>query len=164
MTVINYDLIEETLKEIKNIRLFSSSATRLEDVIEYNDFEECFEMAFDDAPYELDGEEWTWGELKEKAMEPVREEVYKHENYPEISRELMKIGITNFNQLLISDECGEIVDEIYSDLRDCIKCRAILGTTNTFIEKMLQIYLSGGWPCGWEGEFPQGKFKVYYKK
>ena len=30
-----------------------------------------------------------------------------------------------------------------------------------FFDKMLAIYLSGHLPCGWSGEYPEGKFFVY---
>lgn len=30
-----------------------------------------------------------------------------------------------------------------------------------FYEKMLAIYLSGHLPCGWSGEYPEGRFIVY---
>ena len=30
-----------------------------------------------------------------------------------------------------------------------------------FFDKMLAIYLSGHLPCGWSGEYPDGKFFVY---
>ena len=30
-----------------------------------------------------------------------------------------------------------------------------------FFDRMLKIYLSGHLPCGWSGEYPEGKFFVY---
>ena len=30
-----------------------------------------------------------------------------------------------------------------------------------FFDKMLAIYLSGHLPCGWSGEYPEGRFFVY---
>ena len=32
---------------------------------------------------------------------------------------------------------------------------------NEFFDRMLKIYLSGHLPCGWSGEYPEGKFFVY---
>lgn len=30
-----------------------------------------------------------------------------------------------------------------------------------FLDEMLEIYLSGHMPCGWEGNYPHGKFEVF---
>ena len=32
---------------------------------------------------------------------------------------------------------------------------------NQFINNLLQVYLAGGWPCGWEGEYPKGRLVVF---
>lgn len=33
--------------------------------------------------------------------------------------------------------------------------------SNRFFDEMLEIYLAGHVPCGWEGSYPNGNFKVY---
>ena len=30
-----------------------------------------------------------------------------------------------------------------------------------FFNNLLQVYLVGGWPCGWEGEYPKGRLVVF---
>ena len=77
---------------------------------------------------------------------------------------IKKIGIKNISKIILSNECKEIWDDVYSDLINCIKARAIVGKGNFFFEKIIEVYLSGGWPCGWEGNFPNGRMKVSYTK
>ncbi|HAG44068.1 MAG TPA: hypothetical protein DCL31_12985, partial [Clostridium sp.] len=74
------------------------------------------------------------------------------------------IGIKNVSKIAMSNECKDIWDDVYSDLINCVKVRAIIGKENSFFEKKFAVYLSGGWPCGWEGNFPNGKMKVFYLK
>jgi len=41
--------------------------------------------------------------------------------------------------------------------------RAIFGIKEgSFFERMFDLYKSGGYPCGWEGIYPEGRFIVYY--
>lgn len=164
MLKINYDLIEKSLRELENICLFTEKRTNLEYIIEYYDFDECKELAYDYDEYFIDDEYYTWNDLKELEMEKIREIIYKHENYKIINEELRKIGIRNISKMAISNECKEVWDDIYNDLINCIKVRAVIGEKDNFFEKIFQVYLSGGWPFGWDGDYPNGKLKVYYLK
>lgn len=162
MFKINHDLIEESLSLVDNIKLFANTRNRVEEIVVYYDFEKCKEFAYDYDEYLVDGECYTWQDIKDLQMASVKEEVYKHENYKAINEELRKIGIRNISKIGLSNECKEVWDDVYNDLINCIKVRAILGKSNHFFEKIFEIYLSGGWPCGWEGNFPNGKIKVFY--
>ncbi|MGL4106952.1 hypothetical protein [Clostridium paraputrificum] len=39
-----------------------------------------------------------------------------------------------------------------------------MGKKNNFFEKIFEAYLSGGWPCGWSGDYQKGKLKVFFRK
>ncbi len=45
-----------------------------------------------------------------------------------------------------------------------IHCRLVMGKSNEFYETLFKIYQSGGYPCGWEGNYPDGRLIVYYPK
>ena len=164
MFKINYDLIEESLSLVDNIKLFTEKQSVIEGIVEYYDFEKCKEFAYDYDEYLVNDEYYTWQDIKDLQMASVKEEVYKYENYKIINEKLRKIGIKNVSKIALSSECKEIWDDVYNDIINCIKARAILGKNNDFFEKIFEIYLSGGWPCGWEGKFPNGKVKVFYPK
>lgn len=31
-----------------------------------------------------------------------------------------------------------------------------------FLEELFSLYRTGGWPCGYKGEYPHGQFIVYW--
>lgn len=164
MLKIDYDLVKESLSLLENIKLFTTKQNYLEEIVEYYDFEECKEFAYDYDEYPMNGEYYTWQDIKDLQMASTKEEVYKYEDYKSINEELRKIGIKNVSEIAMSNECKDIWDDVYSDLINCVKVRAIIGKENSFFEKVFAVYLSGGWPCGWEGSFPNGKMKVFYLK
>lgn len=164
MIKINYDLVEESLAEIEKMKLFTNKKNVVAGIIEFNDFEMCKEFAYEYDEYTFDDEYYNWQDIKELEMAKVKEKVYKNNNYKEINDELRKIGIKNASEISLSDECMEIWDDVYWDLITCIKVRGIVGKTNEFFEKIFQIYLSGGWPCGLEGNPCDYKIKAFYLK
>jgi hypothetical protein len=54
---------------------------------------------------------------------------------------------------------GALRDEMTADLEACFKNEA-WGFPSKFYEDLLDAYLSGGWPCGWLGKYPEGKMIV----
>lgn len=158
----NNNLIEESLKLIESMKLFTTRQNQLNELIELNGFEECKELAFDFDEYLVDDEYLTWQDIKELEMANVKEELYKYENYKEINEKLRKIGMQKISEIIYSNECREVWDDVYNDLMNCVKVRGILGKENLLFEKIFEVYLSGGWPCGWEGNFPNGKIKAFY--
>lgn len=81
---------------------------------------------------------------------------YIKANYiPSISENINKVLLEKELPLDILDDMKmNIVSlfmlEFYSDYYSC-----------DFYEKMQEIYLAGHLPCGWVGEYPNGKFLVY---
>lgn len=55
----------------------------------------------------------------------------------------------------------EIVNDVEGDLRNCALSRAVLGPDAHFFDLLWDAYRQGGWPCGWEGEYPEGDLIVY---
>ena len=149
---------------IESLRLFTTKQNNVEEILEYNDFGKCKEFAYDYEEYLIDEEYFTWQDIKDLQMANIKEEIYKCEDYKIINKKLKEIGIKNISKIILSNECKEIWDDVYSDLINCIKARAIVGKENFFFEKIIEVYASGGWPCGWEGNFPNGRMKVFYTK
>ncbi|HAG42822.1 MAG TPA: hypothetical protein DCL31_04880, partial [Clostridium sp.] len=83
------------LSLLENIKLFTTKQNYLEEIVEYYDFEKCKEFAYDYDEYLMDGEYYTWQDIKDLQMASVKEEVYKYEDYKSINEELRKIGIKN---------------------------------------------------------------------
>lgn len=48
------------------------------------------------------------------------------------------------------------------DLRNCAYNRAINGKSENFYEYIFKIYLAGGFPCGWKGDYPDSGVIIAY--
>jgi hypothetical protein len=57
------------------------------------------------------------------------------------------------------EKIGTLRDEMSADLEACFKNEAY-GFPSKFYKTLLDAYLSGGWPCGWLGKYPEGKMIV----
>lgn len=78
------------------------------------------------------------------------------EKYIPMISEKVSIALTNNGMMsnILNDINMNILSifmlEYYSEYYSC-----------DFYNKMLEIYLAGHLPCGWAGEYPNGKFVVY---
>ncbi|PFI73957.1 hypothetical protein COK13_29330 [Bacillus cereus] len=43
----------------------------------------------------------------------------------------------------------------------CALNRLVNGKVDNFYERIFEVYKLGVWPCGWEGEYPEGRIIVY---
>ncbi|MEC1635787.1 cytoplasmic protein [Bacillus mojavensis] len=67
----------------------------------------------------------------------------------------------NYTEDFIPMDFWDIAEEVESDLYKCaINCLVNVTKDNLF-EKMFQVYKSGGWPCGWEGTYSEGKLVAF---
>ena len=60
----------------------------------------------------------------------------------------------------ILEDIPYLLDSIFGDFSKII-FNDYLKLNNVFFENILQVYLAGGWPCGWEGEYPEGRLVVF---
>ncbi len=66
------------------------------------------------------------------------------------------------NKIEIADLPLSISDDVMFNILNIImaySCREII--RNEFFDELLYIYLSGHLPCGWEGDYPNGRLIVY---
>jgi hypothetical protein len=160
----NMELIEEVVDSINNMKLYSKKCFELEDIIEINDFEEAQFYAFENLEYEIESEQgYSWIDLRELVMSKVHGDGYKIQNY----REFNKIIVDKFKPMIrervkIMNEYSDTINDVCADLGNCIQCRGVYGKNDSLFEKMYSAYKSGGWPCGWNGNYPEGKLIVFY--
>ncbi|WP_394796887.1 hypothetical protein [Armatimonas sp.] len=67
----------------------------------------------------------------------------------------LRQSFPNHNSVLL-----EAVPYVEASLLACAFSRFFIGTQNLFFEKMLQMFLQGGWPYGWQGHYPEGDLLV----
>jgi len=52
--------------------------------------------------------------------------------------------------------------EIPGILAFIVHSRIVMGKNHRFFEILFEVFKSGGYPCGWAGNYPKGKLIVYY--
>ncbi|HEX5753926.1 MAG TPA: hypothetical protein VFZ09_47520 [Archangium sp.] len=61
-------------------------------------------------------------------------------------------------------ESTELAEDIGPDLAHVAAARFLGGgKLSPFLEELFSLYRAGGWPCGYKGEYPHGKFIVYWR-
>lgn len=152
----HYELLEETRKEIKNMRFFREVVEiNTEEYEIIHDYDKASENAFDREYEEFEGQ--TWVDILEENMADVHGVIYKHDNYAELSEALRRIKIPELDDIEYTiDDCS-IKEEIRNEIELCAKSRFVCGKENVFFESLFKAYKLGGWPCGWKN----GKIVVY---
>ena len=54
-----------------------------------------------------------------------------------------------------------IADDVGADLQNIALSRFVPGSGTGLFPCLLEAYRQGGWPCGWEGAYPQGRLRVF---
>jgi len=103
----------------------------------------------------------SWNGLRTKAAKPVYTYYFENkinmnliDDY--ISSEIMKTCETS-----ISAEFMSFFDDIYGDFVEIARGK-LVGISTTLHESMWEAYKEGFFPCGWKGEFPNGKLCVFF--
>lgn len=161
----NTSLVEEIIKSVKTMNLYKQNSTNIENVLVINDYEKAKFLAYDNLEYEMNSENgYNWVDIRELVMSNVNEDKYTIENYKEFNKKIDDIELLIRKDLKIAKEYRETWDDAYADIVNCAICRAIYGQNDSLFEKLYNVYKSGGWPCGWEGNFPEGKLIAFYPK
>lgn len=110
-------------------------------------------------------DEFTWADLRSDKMSEIWSVIYDDESkYASVDSKLSGV-LSEMDQEILSQldqQHKELLDDIVSDLKGCLYSRAVLGVSNKFFEDVFKIYKSGGWPCGWKGDWPNGQVISYY--
>jgi len=154
----NKNLVEEVINAITDMHLAYNINLLNLDVNIVCDYQKAKELAWSQ---DLDEVENVWEDIKSlesgdiigklyeddlNSMErPIREMIQSSEIYP-----------SDFVSKYI-----EIFEEISGDLYICALNRLINGNVDNFYERIFDIYKLGAWPCGWQGNYPEGKMIVY---
>lgn len=121
--------------------------------------------------YMLDDDEvliyQEWGIVRANQIVDMKrkyEEKYNKDNY-ELSSEIFKYVTRKINGKVIQDkelnmQIPTLIDCLIDDFL-YIVFNDYSNMENQFINNLLQVYLAGGWPCGWEGEYPKGRLVVF---
>ncbi|WP_438347711.1 hypothetical protein ACP8HI_18835 [Paenibacillus sp. FA6] len=109
-------------------------------------------------------DEYTWSDIRQLEMGKVKGKLYKLEpsQKPDGLDEVTAI-IADGLRKQITDVYSDFFESVVVDLRNCALNRAINGEGENFYEHIFRVYKAGGFPCGWEGDYPgEGKLIAYF--
>ncbi|NLS89343.1 hypothetical protein EYI23_15490 [Bacillus subtilis] len=154
-----HNLVEEVIEFSKTLKPINSvNVSSFTQII--NDQEKAEYLAYEEVYGE---DEYTWKDIREIEMSEVWERFYELEDNqkPEDIDALLDIFSDSIRHA--STEFKTFFEDIVADLNNCAINRAINGNTNNFFEKVFEIYKAGYFPCGWNGDYPNGTFVVFKK-
>lgn len=155
---INSSLVNEVLAFSKKpqVEEHSDISNR---IIIINDLNQAEQLAYE----EVFGEdEYSWKDIRELEMSEVWGNYYAmmEDKRPEGLEELLEIISDNLRE---SSLYNDFFDDVTADLNNCAINRAINGKNCSFFEDLFKIYQIGAIPCGWEGNYPEGRIVAYKK-
>lgn len=168
----NIKLVEEGIDLIKKINLISKDHDDLDEFSKEKKFkvitniEEAYFYAYD-FEGDLEDSGYTWTDLRENLSSDILGMLYelKNSEFTEWNKIIEDIS-SKVSQAVSTLDLNKIAmavyDDIEADLTLCMQSRAMMGKENSFFEDMFNAYLLGGWPCGWKGNYPEGKMIVYF--
>lgn len=152
------DLVKEVLNFSKTFKVNLSPQIKSTTLI--TELRKAEFLAYD----EVFGEdEYTWKDIRELEMSEVWADYYEKpdDEKPKNLDDLLEVISENIR------ECdypyNTFFNDIVGDLKNCAVNRSINGLKDSFFEEIFKIYQSGGFPCGWDGNYPEsGNIIVYY--
>ena len=157
------DLITEVLDFIESGKLLNSvNQINLDNTV-ITDIEIAKDLAWNGL---YGKQEYTWANLRSEKMSELWGIIYESDDkYADIDIKLSSTVAEMSDVILkqLDQPHKELLDDIVSDLKGCLYSRAVQGKNNKFFEIILSTYLKGDWPCGWEGDWPDGDVITYKK-
>ncbi|WP_166243407.1 hypothetical protein [Paenibacillus turpanensis] len=159
---LNAKLVEEVIEFVTTMQE-SPKVKAPENLTVVNSIDEAKKTSL----VEVFGEdEFTWSDIRQLEMGKVKGKLYRldQSQKPEGLEDLTE-RISNELGEHIPDWLSDFFENVVVDLRNCAVNRAINGTENNFYDQIYKIYQSGGFPCGWNGNYPEeGNIMAFYGK
>ncbi|HYO73646.1 MAG TPA: hypothetical protein VEU33_47040 [Archangium sp.] len=168
----NLALADEVLEFVANGGLLSFSGaldgekvvvvSRLEDALEYAKSQDLPE----DVAVWADLRSYQFSEYQDVTSSlPPPEYTALHKELDVLEDRVVQAA---WDSLVARDDLQEnadlLAEDIGPDLAHVAAARFLGGgKLSPFLEELFSLYRTGGWPCGYKGEYPQGKFIVYWR-
>ncbi|MBA4020313.1 MAG: hypothetical protein C0483_24390 [Pirellula sp.] len=158
----NSELIDEVIAFAKGDGLLGSSEPKATSWEVVHNLDDAKRIAWETP---IGDEELLWTDLREQQMAQVRSGTYGNARLSGIEDVLSEqlSTLTTLMERRLDDQHEELVNDVVGDLLNCAFNRAVNGT-NGFYEQLFDAYRAGGWPCGWDGNFPSGRLIVYFRQ
>lgn len=109
-------------------------------------------------------EQLSWTDIREREMSGIKARTYSIAGITELTAETAckTVEFTKVLRRRLGTEDKDLLDDITADLVNCAFIRAAFGIQDNFFERLFAAYKTGGWPCGWLGEYPSGSIAAYF--
>lgn len=157
----NSHLVEEVIIVASTLKLAFSEKIPIRNFSITHDYEEAQELAWSQDSEIVDT---VWESVKAFESGEILGILYE-ENITHIEKSLRELfhSSKGYPDNFVLDYI-DIFEEITEDLLQCALNRLIYGETDNFFERVFQVYKQGGWPCGWDGTYPDGRMFIYIPK
>ncbi|MEB3052707.1 hypothetical protein [Bacillus pseudomycoides] len=120
-------------------------------VVIINDIKKAEHFAYD---------EYSWKGIRELEMSEVWCSYYamSENEKPKGLEELLEIIDDNVRKSPF--KYSIFYNDVVAGLTNCAINR-VNGKSNSFFEELVDIYKFGAFPCGWDGNYPEGKIVAY---
>jgi hypothetical protein len=127
-----------------------------------DDFDEAKEIAYERTISD-DEDAMNWTDLRQSEAAEIRGATYSDPSLAPVRQAMGELleRLTEAVRPRVAPQYADIVDDIVADLRNVAFSRSVFGANERFFDLVWDAYRQGGWPCGWEGEFPTGWLIVY---
>lgn len=98
-----------------------------------------------------------WTELDDDIWDYVRREVSNRNLQLKELKDIANFIYNDFLSIIAYKSFVELVKIDDGEIED----KEIDKNEKMFLEKQIEVYKNGGFPCGWKGEFPNGVMVVY---
>ena len=128
--------------------------------------------------FSLEGYEITHSQKEAYDLYTDQDPPMPYFSYPELIGEVVSSNFTPFydveeiDEKIDRKELEDIDGFIYNDFLSIIAYKSFVEIDDReidendkmFLEKQIEVYKNGGFPCGWKGQFPNGIMVVYSPK
>ena len=149
-------LVEEIVAFAESGPLLRRAAPIVGDVHVVTDFDEAREYAYRRYLTEAD-DALNWTDLREREAGEIHA----------VSGELGPALNGLWERMLaavsprLPEAYADLLDDVLADLVNAASTRAVFGAGDRLFDRVWDAYKQGGWPCGWEGEYPAGRLVVH---
>lgn len=157
----NSVLVQEVIDFVnKDNFLQGFSCNSTDQLIVETDFKKATNYAIEQL---IDHANLCWLDIRQQENAKVYGKLYQYPDHSQLSERIYKLSEPFLKQLKfkIPAVYQEVIEDILGDMCCILENRLINGLTDNLFEQMFQVYKRGGWPCGWKGNYPEGKMIVF---
>ncbi len=154
------DMVEDVARYVREGNLLGGGGSVPGSVLTTESIDEAKRLAWQET---AGPDELTWTDIRQQQLRRVRGATYGLDWYRGVDDALVALmeEFTAQVRRRLPGAYADLLDDVVGDLFSATKARAVLGSRHEFFELLLAIYHAGAWPCGWRGDYPDGRVVAF---